>query len=465
MADQTILQIKTESQSYFFWYLGNFPKSQKIKWLSWLTAFVVATGLIAISISPSAYGQKDIRQYVKSSISVISTLDSIQIGKDIGAIKAAIGDAKVVMLGEQSHGDGTTFSAKSQLVKYLHDSLGFDILVFESDFFALTNGWPKVQKDSKAISSFLRHNVYPIWSFSDECKELLYNFIPATYQTERPLKLAGIDPQMHGKYTGDSLSTCLNRFFDIHKDDLPDYKRYQAECISLLDSVLILNYKNEKYLDSILNTGFKQRMVSLSATFNEICENIPQQYRSQDEYVALKNIIVFINDLSQRKNKAVKGSRDAQMAENLKWLVQSKFQGSKIIVWAANTHIMRNASTSFQKSSSNIETLGTTFTRDSQFADKTYILGFTSSTGESQTVMQRMPFQIRYASSGFESWIADTVHFGFVDFRQFNRIQQGYNNHFILKARGHSPIMAKWTNIFDGVFYIRRMYPAHPIKY
>jgi erythromycin esterase-like protein len=465
MADQTILQIKAESQHHSIGYIGNSPKSQKIPWLIWLTGFVVTANLIAVSISSSAYGQKNIRQYVESSLSVITTLDSIQIGKGIGAIKSAIGDAKVVMLGEQSHGDGTTFFAKSQLVKYLHDSLGFDVLVFESDFFALTNGWPKVQKDAKAISSFLKYNVYPVWSFSDECKELLYHFIPATYQTERPLKIAGIDSQMHGKYTADSLPTCLNRFFEIHKNALPDYKRYQAECTSLLSSVLILNYKNEKYLDSILNTNFKQRMVSLSATFNEICETIPRQYRSQDEYLALKNIMVFINDITQRKNKAVKESRDAQMAENLKWLVQSKFQSSKIIVWAANTHIMRNALTSFQKPSSNMETLGTAFTGDPQFSDKTYILGFTSSTGESQTVMQRTPFQIKYASNGFESWIADTVHFGFVDFRKFNSIQQDYNDYFILKARGHSPIMAKWTNVFDGVFYIRRMYSTHPIKF
>lgn len=41
--------------------------------------------------------------------------------------KNAIGDAKIVMLGEQSHTDATTFETKIKLIKYLHQEMGFDI--------------------------------------------------------------------------------------------------------------------------------------------------------------------------------------------------------------------------------------------------------------------------------------------------------------------------------------------------
>lgn len=202
-------------------------------------------------------------------------------------------------------------------------------------------------------------------------------------------------------------------------------------------------------------------MVSFGLTIHEICEKIPSQSRDRDEYIALGNLAAFINDLLERNKRNAKDDRDTRMADNLKWLMNSKFPGSKIIVWAANTHIMKNALTSFQKRSLNISTLGTSFTREKSLSDQTYILGFTSSTGESQTVMQRTPFKIEESTGGFENWIAGSIDFGFVDFRKFKNIQPDYKDFFILKARGHSPVKARWTDIFDGIFYIRRMQPAH----
>ncbi len=41
----------------------------------------------------------------------------------------------MVLLGEQHHGDGATFQAKTRLVKYLHEQKGFNVLVWESDVY------------------------------------------------------------------------------------------------------------------------------------------------------------------------------------------------------------------------------------------------------------------------------------------------------------------------------------------
>ena len=89
----------------------------------------------------------ELSKYVtENRVAVITISPDSTDFSDLEVIGDAIGDSRVVMLGEQDHGDGSTFLAKTRLIKYLHERKNFDVLAFESDFFALNEGWNKLEK-------------------------------------------------------------------------------------------------------------------------------------------------------------------------------------------------------------------------------------------------------------------------------------------------------------------------------
>ena len=80
---------------------------------------------VAVQNFAQSSGQNQIRNYIESNIvPIVSIFPDSTNYSDLLPIGAAIGNSKVVMLGEQDHGDAATFLAKTRLIKYLHEKKG-----------------------------------------------------------------------------------------------------------------------------------------------------------------------------------------------------------------------------------------------------------------------------------------------------------------------------------------------------
>jgi erythromycin esterase-like protein len=84
-----------------------------------MRCFFISLFLLTFSF---VFSQQSIgaKSYVMNDKSDYSFLDNVLKNK------------RIVLLGEQTHGDGATFDEKVKIVKHLNNTLGFNTIVFES---------------------------------------------------------------------------------------------------------------------------------------------------------------------------------------------------------------------------------------------------------------------------------------------------------------------------------------------
>src|SRR5579872_310758 len=315
------------------------------------------------SVALRAAAQPAIETYIKQHTFPVGAIDPDSTNfADLSPIGESIGDARIVLLGEQDHGDAPTFLAKSRLIRYLHEKKGFNVLAFESDFFGLNNGW-RPRLTAEELDTLERRNIYGLWTGCDACQTLFYRYLPATQQTEHPLMLAGIDNQMR----------------------VPPLLKAVDSVVRALQLPVASggNYESE-VRPAIVNWGKNLKDSGLNRTYlgylREIRAELAERQGTDGFWVQLiDNMMATDVELANRNNYVVSANtRDSAMASNLRWLCQSRYAGEKIIVWAHNYHISKYSGHYSEALLKQERTMGTVFTSDPVLEKQTYVIGFTS---------------------------------------------------------------------------------------
>lgn len=386
-------------------------------------------------------------QFVRNNIKQIQSIDpSASDSADMVLLAHAIGNARVVMLGEQDHGDANTFLAKRRIIQYLHEKMGFTVLAFESDYFSLTTGWDRQPKDSAKLVSYLRYNIFALWPYCAAAAPLFNIYIPQSQRTATPLQITGFDNQMVLGFTSSNMKRILDSVF--RKLDLPvtrelDYATYLAAIDSLRFS-----YGNLK----IPSSHYERWEQKFQRLHSEMITILP----SENYWVTIiDNLLSEINSFQlDEDSRFAKSTRDRQMAANLLWLTKYRYPTEKIIVWAANYHVARYSDSISPKRK--LSTMGHYFSNYPE-APETYILGFDSYSGMAGRLGGK-PYSITPPrKNGMENWVPADWAYAFVDFSSFPNRHNANGPKFFMKGLGHMSFETNWQHYYDGVFFIREM--------
>lgn len=380
-------------------------------------------------------------------IQPIRTIDPVDTNyHDLQFLKEKLKDVDIVMLGEQQHGDGSTFLAKSRLIKYLHQELNFDVLLFESGIYDCSLLWNRILGNPTAKLKNFREALFYFWGESNETKSLR-TYIMQHAQSTSSLILGGFDQQFSGDMS-DSLRLNLMESYLAKKTI--HFKKSYPSFLKILK-----NYHYNTYSSNRLTEAEKQ------AVFNEIERLktvLTRDIRTNEDQIFARYILGIQADLRSKwsypGNSYKQGIiRDSLMAANVIWLKDHLYKNKRIIIWAANYHITYN-SKRLNTPTDRADKMGDYLRR--KYNARCYGINFTSYSGTTYNVTTGEPNLINQSiSNSIESMLHTMKQpFAFIDFRTTPK-GSFLNEKVTMKFLGHNNHTERWSQMMDALFFHR----------
>lgn len=401
-----------------------------------------------------------------TKLSNLSASDSSY--QDLMFLKSVLKDNRIVLLGEQSHGEGATFEAKVKLVRFLHQELGYDLICFESGMF--DNYYAnKIVSSTNAENSIITQSVFPIWSQTIEFRPLI-EYIHQQRNGSNPLIIAGFDCQEDVLFKENFVN-------ELSKHLASRWKLTQTEIDFMQDLIEAEDDLLEQPNDF---ATWNKVYAKIMSTFEKFDLNSSMDIAMLKQIVRSWNsYLLYKRDEGLNIKTSIQNPRDEAMANNLIALAKL-YPDKKIICWGASYHFanmihkvnLTSTSSSKMKNMSDekisdeelhnyykdAKPMGQYLKRE--FGNQLYSIAFSSYQGNFgmigsdainfslvQPPLESLEYKLQ----------RDSIQFAFVELNNAVNSKQAYYQSVL----GNIPMEANWGDVFDATIFIRNSFCPH----
>ncbi len=251
---------------------------------------------------------------------------------DLEIFTKIVGDARVVALGESTHGTREFFLIKHRLLEYLVRRLGFTVFAIEANQIAVetinryVHGAEGTARDAMRV-------MFRVWN-TEEMRDLVEWM--RTYNASHPgrtVRFVGYDMQDHRR-PADSLQAFLERtepsLVTMLDQLVGEYRAQRTWSTPQVPDTIRTKWRREA--DQIFNEVSARRSAWLANAHNRD-DSVKVEWAGQAanllRQAALGNEALNVPD------------RDSLMAANLDWVLRILAPNERAVVWAHDTHVSR----------------------------------------------------------------------------------------------------------------------------
>ncbi|HRP87311.1 MAG TPA: erythromycin esterase family protein [Gammaproteobacteria bacterium] len=227
------------------------------------------------------------------------------------SLTAAVGDRRLLQLGESGHGMAETYRLKTEIVRHLHERHGFDVLAVEG---GIAECWVAAQRMAEwTAEQSMRACFWGAWA-SEEA-EALFEYLRSATAAGRPMRLVGFD------------NSPTSRAFSSWIEATPGLPPTLAAAERSFLRIFAGDFEGEEGLAEIRRRAAAGFQAAREATTEPMLAMIIEDRLATLDF-----------NPAEFDRAAFERLREQRMAVNLLRHIQRE-PDARIIVWAHNAHI------------------------------------------------------------------------------------------------------------------------------